>query len=439
MIEELGLETFTQPIHQSSLVVWKKCPRKGFWRYRLGLELKRTPLKKAAQLGQLVHRHLELGPGHDREVEAYAQESLAPHLQAVESGEDMLGLSLKAIQDTEANLTVAKVMAELYWEKYPSNPNLESVVKEEEITDFFTLNSGTVWLGGRLDDLVRLKEDGSIWNKDIKTTSQSPELLLAGYHRGPQKRMYRMLGLSYMQRVLGLAETEGPKGFVLNVLRVPGIKMGRDDRNCRVVEHTFKSGKRKGQTELRKVYEGEPQFENYLKRVRQWYIDNGESAPIRSYMIPYLEPIIPPGFEVALQECSMWSRRACAGMSLQNLADTFYTDPTGTECSNWNQLCPYATLCAAECHAWPRLIKEHYQQVVPDVYINESGELVAQEAKEESHDCSIPSIPSADSGSASPGDRTGEDTPALCLVGSGNGVQAGTGGSPQILHPGASF
>jgi|GEM_PF-2670817 len=425
MIEELGLETFIQPIHQSSLILWKKCPRKGFFRYRLGLVQKKAPVKEAAQLGQIVHKLLEVGPGNENSVRQWAMETVAEHIAAVEKGEDLLGQSLQAIQATEKNFNTAVMMASVFHEQYPENSNLETLCSEEYIADFFEMDSGVYWLAGTLDRGLRLKTDGTYWIKDFKTTTKDPDVKLAGYLWGPQLRMYRLLFLTYLRRTIDPEAL--PKGFIVNLIQAPTIRMGLMDRDWIMEEKVLTRGPRKGQTVSEKVYDGEPKFENYLKRCKEWYAENKEGRPIRSFMMPFVEPLVPRSFELALAEVSMWQKANCR-KSLSELAEKFYPDVTGTSCSDFQSTCEYYPLCQRECVSWGHVIADQYRQETPEVYINEQGELVTKANKENKNDSGnnelaapaliLPaSCCGGSDGNEGDGSGGGADPDSVCLAG----------------------
>lgn len=328
----------------------------------------------------MVHSHLELGPTSETHIRAEAFANISEHIKAVENGSDILGTSYQVIKRMEDNLNVARVMALAFWDKYPTDTNLQTIVREQEISDFFLLEGDiTVWLAGRLDNLSFYATDASYWVKDIKTTSLSPEEKLVGYEWGPQKRIYRLLATSYIQRIIGLKNHTGPKGFILNVIQTPGIRLSGEDRDYTIEKHILKSGPRKGETEDRKVFDGEPKFENYVKRCKDWYAKEAITDPIRSFMIPFSEEPLPRPFQKALMECTLWEKKNISDLPLPKLAEIYYEDPTATHCYAWGGACDYYPLCQKSCDCWKNIIEASYKQEIPEIYLNEVKQIVSKE------------------------------------------------------------
>jgi len=61
----------------------------------------------------------------------------------------------------------------------------------------------------------------------------------------------------------------------------PSIVFGEKDRPFTDNPHVLQSGPRKGQTEIRRTYHGEPHFPLYVARVRRWLLGEGEYADLK--------------------------------------------------------------------------------------------------------------------------------------------------------------
>ena len=146
-----------------------------------------------------------------------------------------------------------------------------------------------------------------------------------------------------------------PKGFILNIVQVPGIKFGTYDRDYTEYEHTFIRGKRKGETEMRKEYTGEPTFENYLARCKEWYDSKGSEAA-RSFAIQYNEPLVPRELEDVLLYVDNCNNRVPT-------PENFRRDLTQGHCKAYERVCDYYPLCNTSTDAWSTIIENEYVQI----------------------------------------------------------------------------
>ena len=64
-------------------------------------------------------------------------------------------------------------------------------------------------------------------------------------------------------------------GMIHIAVQKPTIEFGMNDRDFEEVEHTLSRGPRKGQIELRRTYSGEPRWQNYRDRCRDWFLATG--------------------------------------------------------------------------------------------------------------------------------------------------------------------
>lgn len=126
----------------------------------------------------------------------------------------------------------------------------------------------------QLDRVIR-NADGDLWIVDYKTTSYLPTDRLQICPLEFQTQHYMaVLAQAIVEgelQSLGISVDTEVAGMIHTAVAKPTIKFGMKDRDCTTHEHTLKSGPRKGQTETRRDYFGEPRIENYIKRVEEWY------------------------------------------------------------------------------------------------------------------------------------------------------------------------
>ena len=382
------LESYIVPIRQSTCHTCHSCVRKCLFRDRLGLRPRTLQYARAAHLGQLAHRFQEIGTSDASvsQVRAEVEEEMKEHVEAVRSGADLFGTSAKALKEAEDNLAKARVMVDLFHEAYPKNSSLTSLVQEQEVECSLRvpnlMGDGhgdptiPLWLAGRLDDLQQLSTDDSFWIRDFKTTSRDTDDIWVGYAWSPQLRIYRILANAWLQQ--NRPEMGEARGFILNVIQTPDIILSGADRNFQVTRKVLKSGPRKGQEIEEKTYFGEPIFENYLGRVREWYraqqAEGKMKVPFMSVMIPFTEPILPRDFLTHLLgvrwvcTVSLWDATPDA------LEQNFPKDPTGTACRAFSKTCDYFPLCNAAAEKWPGMMETLYKQERPSLCIVESQE-----------------------------------------------------------------
>jgi len=65
-------------------------------------------------------------------------------------------------------------------------------------------------------------------------------------------------------------------GMAHTAVKKPTINLGQMDRDFETHEHELTRGPRKGEVEMRRVYSGEPRFQNYMERCQRWYQAEGE-------------------------------------------------------------------------------------------------------------------------------------------------------------------
>jgi len=324
---------------------------------------KQQPFAVAASQGSLTHRLIEKGPDGIEMVRAQVQEYIQHLLSRIDAGEDLLGYIAQEANELDNQFNKALAMATVLWEKYPRPKHHKILAKEKTIDISFRLGKPEdmpfpiVNLRGRLDEIVLDEKSSLIYIRDYKTTSRDVTYTLTGYHYSLQCRLYRLLAGAFLQD-LPDHKNRSPDGFILEILQVPTISMGSKDRDYTEYEYTFTRGSRKGETEMRRDYEGEPQFSNYLQRCRGWYAERGDEA-VQSFAVRFIEPVLPQELSLALGLAVIYQNLPA------DVPSAFPRDTTASYCKFMNRICPYYDLCCTDEAAWPAIIESKYEVKPP--------------------------------------------------------------------------
>ncbi len=358
----MSRKTYIQPMHQSSLSACLGCKRYYMFSDRWCLKSKKKWARAASQ-GTITHRLLQLGKQGVEKAKEEVWVQINEALAHVEAGEDLIGDWAMIATTLEQQWYKALCMCKLLWKKYPENPDHITLAREQKVGYNIKLGKPgeedaiVIALEGTLDHVIFDTKGEKIWIRDYKTSSRPPEFTTTGYQWGLQCRMYRLLAGAFIQ---DHNEHKGKSvdGFILDVLQVPKISMCSKDRDFDEVEHTFKSGKRKGETEIRKEFKGRPQFENYLKRVEAWYPEN-DTKPISSNCVMFSEGTMPEEFRNDL-------RLGAVYQAIDAVPENFPRDTTTRYCKNYEKQCPYYDLCSSNPAGWDEIINQKFDVVVPD-------------------------------------------------------------------------
>jgi hypothetical protein len=324
------------------------------YKYRWGLRPKTKQYAPSADLGTLYHKLKQKGPDKVTEVRQYVRQIQDKLVEQIENGQDMTGDLARTASALTALFDKALVMAQIFWEAYPLNPKLVTLCKEETIE----AEVCGIPAKGILDHIQVGKETGNVWIRDEKSSGLPFEDIYTGYEFSIQCRWYRLLAEAWLVRGIWKEPAPVPlpytiTGFILDYMMTPGIKFGEYDRDFYEYDHTFTRGKRKGEVEKRKEYSGEPKFENYIKRAKQWYQDNMDSKPIRSMAIVFSEPAMPPELEQDLATIRMLH-----SMPLE--IQFFPRDITRSYCRAYKKTCVFYELCSSDERIWPDIISRLY-------------------------------------------------------------------------------
>lgn len=349
---------------QSAASTALRCERKWFLQYRAGVRLRGGYLKEAATLGTIYHRFQLEGPGQEAEekVRSWLREKQAAIVERIEAGDDIDGtLARKANKLTEL-FDIAKVMSNIFWEKFPMPDWFVEIAKEVHVEMPLPEPWSDVILSGTIDRLLLDTKTGFVWVRDHKSTGQSLDSIFAAAGWSLQSRIYRLLAehwlrsqsvikllLNYTQsqRDHALAINQLAKctvqGFILDGIERPGIKLCRTDEknakewNCSVSEA-------------------------YLRRVKDWYREyegKEDRCVMRSKAALYAEGRYPRELKTAFNKIAGLARRT------QDPND-YDRDVTRSECFCYQRACPYIDLCNTDPKQWDSLFERKYKRVSAD-------------------------------------------------------------------------
>jgi hypothetical protein len=332
---ELGFKTDEPPISSSGMSDYYKCKRYFMFRYRLGL-VQRLSAATAAVEGEWLHevlRQLTLG----ETIDVIRGRLFAAVNAKVDEATDSNGVSAPGLDEAlmrMANkaLAMGEAFSGLCRDKHLAIANpatTEVIAVENELqAEVMLPRNHTVLVKGTLDLVTRNRINGEITIHDYKKSSKEPILRALTARLETQPWVYRLLAES--------AFGAGVKWFCNWILRSPTIRRHKATKN-----------------------KPEETYDEYLKRVVQWYTDEAvkspESPPIVSSTITLDDQIITPARMNMLVEVSK------AGQGVID-ADDF--PPTGAPyyCEHYGRMCPYHQLCVSDPAMWPSLVLESYRQ-----------------------------------------------------------------------------
>lgn len=355
--------TFSPPLRQSSISTCLRCKRCFLFRYRWGLcPILPQASSAAPNRGCIIHTVLayEDSPEGNAALDAY-HSAIASRIEAaISETKDPLGELTYALRDFEQTFSKALMLRRVLTRSCPQPDYVKTLCVEEPVTFQVTHPTAAkhgfpaMTLSSRLDKLVldqRPESNHSVWVRDYKTTLRDADFFLTGYSYSLQCLLYRMAAEAWLSA--NTAEPHTVRGFILDILQVPTIRMSAADRDYTVATKTLKSGPNKGKEVTEKVYTGEPLFENYLKRCEEWYADKGKDA-VRSYPIFYTGPTMTPDLLSVLYMAHRYTH-------LEKPTTRAYPkDLTASYCTYYERVCNYYPLCSSDEAAWSSIIEAKY-------------------------------------------------------------------------------
>jgi hypothetical protein len=302
------------PINQSAMKDLLHCPRLYLWSFRWGLVPRRRAMSDALGTGTYFHALAAAGMEN---VGMVRKTLLDDQIKvAMEAGwdEDMMGDRADLVARMQNNFNFALMMYTLLQEKYPDNPGMKCLFREQKLNG----NVFGLEIHGTPDSVWEALGTGHIWIRDYKQTGRDFALMTAGEAWGIQSRIYRIL----VEQTIG----KPVYGFIYDRVRKPTIKFCNKDKT----------------------------WDDYLKRCRQWYIENDVKA-VESKAVMFKEE--PLNSEVlGTVSNAEWFR----DLEVGNI-DDFQKDVTCAQCSSYGRLCPYIRLCQAPSEMLPAIISSEYQ------------------------------------------------------------------------------
>lgn len=300
-MEAAGLVACTPPVRSSDFDLVCRAPFCYFLSRRLGL-VKSLRWTKALSRGSWFHeafKHSRLSPQQRREKVELSLEIRQEELSGVcsqlgVSAEGRREILSRERQDADVSLawfeaamdspisdeygTARDFFSRPYWREISRECRLVRTVPMQ--------GKQSLQCVAQPDLLLYHSGQNSVWIVDAKTTSVSPALRATSCPYEFQSRHYMhiaryLIQRGLMQRVFDLPSDVRLGGIIHLIVRKPTIEFGMKDRNFTVDTTPFKSGPRKGLPKNEKVYSGEPVWENYLDRVRQWYRAEDEYTHLR--------------------------------------------------------------------------------------------------------------------------------------------------------------
>jgi len=332
-----NMKDFKRPLSASSIATALSCPRKFMFANKWRLFRRAKQYSPAASFGKILHRLLEVG---SERIEEVHQEIVKQHealLAQIREGEDLMGDLQREANELHGAYIKAVAVASIFWERFPPKEYMVTVEREKEyageIPAGHLANPYSVPLPvvGYVDWKVEDNRNKERWIRDAKTTSRSFQSMLVGFPHCIQCRFYRVLSN------LCLPDEPDIRGFILDIIRVPTIRMcGKDEKQAAI--------------------EGCTPLDAYIKRVKDWYDEQDET--MGSHAIIFNEPVWPQELVSEIRRVShMWNAEA--------LPENFNRDLTRSTCYAYEKECPYYVLCSSDPATWPSYMEQMFE-IVPE-------------------------------------------------------------------------
>ena len=353
-IEEI--EPMPVKCRQSAMICAERCERKWWCKYRMGITLRGGEYKGAATLGKIYHRLQQLGPGGEDEVKKEVRQQQIDLMAQVDKGEDLDGQIVRTANNLTMLYDKAVVMAHIFWERFPQPEFFKTLATEVKVE----MEYEGLTLSGTIDKLLLDVRDDAVWIRDHKSTSQSLDCIFSALPWGIQGRMYRILATEWIRQQERGPNTEPcglkVKGFILDGVLVPGIKLCKTD---------LKNSRDWGCTKE----------EAYLRRVKEWYAEKPD-ATMRSKGVIYTEKMFQA--ELITSLCRMKELQAFDPHHVER----FERDITRSECFMYQKQCIYHDLCSTDPKQWGPLFETKYKVEDPEQGGNANAKAAVQDTDE---------------------------------------------------------
>lgn len=355
MINPLPIRSRKITMRSSGMTTYRECARKFMLQERHGL----APIAEhssALHTGTLLHTiitslymGLDLPDAENMAIQQNAREQsdLIEIAARPTFGGYIGGKKIEVLlKDLAHELSLARMMAALYWKHYRTNTREFDVVPEFiEAPLEYKHHLYTSTFHGRMDLLLRHKETGHYWIWDLKTlvpticTRQRSDTFLMD----PQPWFYWLMAdYTLRNREYCGNDSSPPKvaGCIHIVMQKPSIRYCGKDA-------TFNDYIDRCQTEFY-----EPRF-NKFKRG----LTNGPPILVSKINMNQLPGWMNPLLYEFDQACS---RRVGSSIPGRSYFDDW--PPNNAACYNWNRPCQFLRLCQANEKMWPAYTKSHFKQ-----------------------------------------------------------------------------
>lgn len=365
LAEIIGWSAICPDVTQSLTKLRDGCPRKYLLRGRFRLRKKTQMPAKALEIGQFLHLIMAgrmLGWTEEAAVSnAFNRcDEITTKLQKAEDeGKLETGTTASMYADMAKWINLARAMSSIFLDKYKLASNTEVFAVEHRLR--LDVKGIPATIRGDLDLIIRIKsgQNAGLWIVDNKTCSDTATVRAMKTLFSLQRRTYRLLAQ-------GTWPNEKFRGFIHSVMEKCPLQFGQLDRDFTEAEHTLKSGPRKGEVELRRTYEGMPKYENYLRRVQEWYAERERSvyAPVKMEGGPAMLQVW-SGFDEPLMTKELFNQlHACAKDS--GAKPTLSRFPRNDDhCTHWKGVCEFLPLCSSAPALWGPEIKQRFERI-PD-------------------------------------------------------------------------
>lgn len=319
---------------------------------------------------------------HLATIDEVAKEIRMTAIQKQEARDHAINDSLlaQAIVDTafhiplgSPNRTIHKILLE-------NNPSCRVVASELQLKVPFK----KAYRGAQIDLLLYDEEYHTLRIVDLKTTTATPSVRAETCPVEYQTHHYMSVVNSCLPELIE-AYKLSPKTRLRDMIHIvvqkppSSMRMCGKDRDFTEYNHTLTRGPRKGQTEVRRTYEGEPKPENFRRRIKDYMLGEGEYTQHAVDRVDY------PMADISYTAYERIDARTW--LDYNRITDRIYqmatTEPhpenftrDSKDMIDRGQLTPYALFYRLPVAAWPDLIKtkglvvnrrdlDHMQEVTP--------------------------------------------------------------------------
>jgi hypothetical protein len=224
-------------------------------------------------------------------------------------------------------------------------------------------------LVAQFDQLWYHTEHNTLWVPDLKSTGQNPRD--RGAKCPVEFQTWHYLMVLEMALESGALHDQFPElppnvkigGMMHYIIQKPTIRLSQKDRDYNEIRKEISRGPNKGSIRIEKEYYGEPSWDNYRKRVKDWYLGEGEyetahqSGPpveISTTQFSTLDDDVRHEYGLHLSQLYELATKTAIPCSFPRNANSM---------GHHGGLTPYAKFYTLGIQHWPRIIRE--QQLIP--------------------------------------------------------------------------